>query len=169
MTIAVSGVRGGHTIDFRRLCSAGNDSWLGGRKPTPMARISFAADLVDNLERGDLNLRSLLDEADTYVACNGLDLPEEAEARTIGPDSDCIANPISVLDLAKAGITTIIWATGFAADYSWIELDIFNEDEGRDISVASRRSRAVFPRPALAVATWLLVHLGRVARCQVSG
>jgi putative flavoprotein involved in K+ transport len=105
--------------------------------------ISFASDLVDNLERGDLNLRSLLDEADTYVVRNGLDLPEEAEARASGPDSDCITNPISGLDLAKTGITTIIWATGFVADYRWIELDIFNED-GRP-----RHQRGVSAEPGL--------------------
>jgi putative flavoprotein involved in K+ transport len=48
-----------------------------------------------------------------------------------------------VLDLAKTGITTIIWATGFVADYSWIELDIFNED-GRP-----RHQRGVSAEPGM--------------------
>jgi putative flavoprotein involved in K+ transport len=142
VTIAVSGVRGGHTIDFRRLAARGM-ILVGRTEAYADGAISFASDLVDNLERGDLNLRSLLDEADTYVVRNGLDLPEEAEARTIGPDSDCITNPISGLDLAKTEITTIIWATGFVADYSWIELDIFNED-GRP-----RHQRGVSAEPGL--------------------
>ena len=127
VTIAVSGVRGGHTIDFRRLAARGM-ILVGRTEAYADGALSFAPDLVDNLDRGDLYLRSLLDEADAYVVRNGLDLPEEAEARAIGPDSDCITNPISVLDLAKSGITTIIWATGFAPDYGWIELDIFDED-----------------------------------------
>ena len=142
VTIAVSGVRGGHTIDFRRLAARGM-ILVGRTEAYADGAISFASDLVDNLERGDLNLRSLLDEADTYVVRNGLDLPEEAEARAIGPNSDCITNPISVLDLAKTGITTIIWATGFVADYSWIELDIFNED-GRP-----RHQRGVSAEPGM--------------------
>jgi putative flavoprotein involved in K+ transport len=142
VTIAVSGVRGGHTIDFRRLAAKGM-ILVGRTEAYADGAISFASDLVDNLERGDLNLHSLLDEADTYVVRNGLDLPEEAEARAIGPDSDCITNPISVLDLAKTGITTIIWATGFVADYSWIELDIFNED-GRP-----RHQRGVSAEPGM--------------------
>jgi putative flavoprotein involved in K+ transport len=125
VTIAVSGVRGGHTIDFRRLAAKG--MILAGRAEAYAdGAISFAPDLVDNLDRGDLNLRSVLDEADAYVVRNGLDLPEEPEARAIAPDSDCITNPISTLDLAQARITTIIWATGFAADYGWIKLDVFN-------------------------------------------
>jgi putative flavoprotein involved in K+ transport len=142
VTIAVSGVRGGHTIDFRRLAARGM-ILVGRTEAYADGAISFASDLVDNLEQGDLNLRSLLDEADTYVVRNGLDLPEEAEARAIGPDSDCITNPISRLDLAKTGITTIIWATGFVPDYSWIELDIFNED-GRP-----RHQRGVSAEPGL--------------------
>jgi putative flavoprotein involved in K+ transport len=142
VTIAVSGVRGGHTIDFRRLAARGM-ILVGRTEAYADGAVSFALDLVDNLERGDLNLRSLLDEADTYVVRNGLDLPEEAEARAIGPDSDCITNPISVLDLVKTGITTIIWATGFVADYSWIELDVFGED-GRP-----KHQRGVSAEPGL--------------------
>jgi putative flavoprotein involved in K+ transport len=142
VTIAVSGVRGGHTIDFRRLAARGM-ILVGRTEAYADGAITFAPDLVDNLDQGDLYLRSLLDEADTYVVRNGLDLPEEAEARAIEPDSACITDPISVLDLAKTEITTIIWATGFAPDYSWIELDIFNQD-GRP-----RHQRGVSAEPGL--------------------
>ena len=142
VTIAVSGVRGGHTIDFRRLAAKGM-MLVGRTEAYADGTIGFAPDLVDNLQRGDANLRSLLDEADAYVARNGLDLPEEAEARAIGPESDCTTNPLSALDLAKAGITTIIWATGFVADYSWIELDVLDED-GKP-----RHQRGVSAEPGL--------------------
>ncbi|VVN88300.1 putative oxidoreductase CzcO [Pseudomonas fluorescens] len=57
---------------------------------------------------------------------NGLDLPLEPEARRVFPDADCIKNPILELDFAKAGITSIIWATGFAVDYSWLKVDAFD-------------------------------------------
>ena len=32
------------------------------------------------------------------------------------------------LDLAEAGVTSIIWATGFALDYGWLQVDAFDED-----------------------------------------
>ena len=32
------------------------------------------------------------------------------------------------LDLAEAGVTSIIWATGFAVDYSWLKVDAFDEE-----------------------------------------
>jgi len=142
VTIAVSGVRGGHTIDFRRLAAKGM-ILVGRTEGCADGTIGFAPDLVDNLERGDANLRSLLDEADAYVARYGLDLPEEPEARTIGPESDCTTNPVLALDLAKAGITTIIWATGFVADYRWIELDVLDAD-GKP-----RHQRGVSAEPGL--------------------
>ena len=53
----------------------------------------FARDLADNLARGDANYMSLLDEADAYIARNGLDLPEEPDARRIESDPECVTNP----------------------------------------------------------------------------
>ena len=31
------------------------------------------------------------------------------------------------MDLAEAGITSIVWATGFAVDYSWLKVEAFDE------------------------------------------
>ena len=33
----------------------------------------------------------------------------------------------ATLDLAQAGITSVLWATGYAVDYSWLKLDVFDE------------------------------------------
>jgi putative flavoprotein involved in K+ transport len=38
-----------------------------------------------------------------------------------------MTDPLLELDLAAAGVTSIIWATGFAADYSWLQVDAFDE------------------------------------------
>jgi putative flavoprotein involved in K+ transport len=126
VTIAVSGAHGGQTIDFRRLAAQGmilvgrTDSFKNGV-------VSFAPDLAENITQGDANYLSVLDEADTYVARNGLDLPEEPEARKIGPAPHCMTDPIRMLNLAEAGITAIIWATGFTLDFSWLKVDAFDE------------------------------------------
>ena len=126
VTIAVSGARGGHTIDFRRLAGKGM-ILLGRTIGFDGTSLSFSDDLATNLDRGDANYMALLDEADAYAAKNGIDLPEDPEARRIEPQPDCVANPILNLDLAQAGITTIIWATGFSSDYRWLKLDVFDE------------------------------------------
>lgn len=118
-TIAVSGAHGGHTVDFRKLAARGM-VLLGRTETFADGRFSFAPDLARNIEAGDANYLSLLDEADAFVAQNGLDLPEEPEARLIGADPECMTDPVLSLDLREAGITTILWATGFTSDYSWL-------------------------------------------------
>jgi putative flavoprotein involved in K+ transport len=126
VTIAVSGANGGHTIDFRLLATKG--MILVGRTETcSNGVVRFAPDLVENLRNGDENLLSVFDEADAYAARNGLDLPEEPDARRTVPDADCVKIPILSLDLAGAGIATIIWATGFTTDYDWLKVDTFDE------------------------------------------
>lgn len=142
VTIAVSGVRGGETVDFRRL-AAQRITLVGLTQSYEDGVMTFAADLAQNIKRGDANLMALLDEADAYVARNGLDLPEEPDARKLDPDPECLTHPILELDLAKAGVTSIIWATGYTVDYSWLKVDTFDE-RGRP-----RHQRGVSAEPGI--------------------
>ncbi len=127
VTISVSGAHGGHTVDFRRLAAQGM-TLVGRTESFKDGVMYFATDLADNLAQGDANSLSVLDEADAYITRNGLDLPEEPEARKIEPDPQCVTDPILELNLAEAGITSIVWATGFAVDYSWLKVDAFDEE-----------------------------------------
>ena len=126
IAIAVSGADGGKTIDFRRLAGEGMNL-VGLTAGYENGILRFAPDLADNIRRGDANYLSVLREADAYADRNGLDLPLEPGAHEIGPDPDCMTNPILELDLKKAGITTILWATGYALDFGWLKVDAFDE------------------------------------------
>ncbi len=117
--------------------------WSAGRTRSTAARCSSRQTWATIIAQGDANYLSLLDEADAYVARNGLDLPEEPEARVLGPVPDCVTEPVLELDLAGAGVTSIIWATGFAVDYGWLQVDAFDES-GRP----SHR-RGVSPEPGV--------------------
>ncbi|MFD1384353.1 flavin-containing monooxygenase [Rhodanobacter aciditrophus] len=141
VTIAVSGAQGGKTIDFRELAQAGM-KLVGRTESFADGRVRFANDLATNIRGGDANYLSLLDQADAYIAKNGLDLPEEPEARQLLPDPECMAQPTLELDLKEAGITTIIWATGYSTDYGWLNsIDAFDEqgkpEHHRGVSKAS--------------------------------
>ncbi len=127
VTIAVSGAYGGHTMDFRRLAALGI-TLLGRAGAYRDGQLSFAADLARNIEAGDRNYLSVLDEADAYAAAEGLDLPADPDARHFLPLPPEVADPILTLDLAAEGIRTVLWATGFRLDFSWIDLDIFQPD-----------------------------------------
>ncbi|MFN7149140.1 MAG: FAD-dependent oxidoreductase, partial [Microthrixaceae bacterium] len=90
--------------------------------------LRFSPDLADNIAAGDANYLALLDEADAWVERNGADLPEEPEARVLGGDPASVTDPVLEMDLAAAGITSIVWATGFATDYSWLKVDALDEN-----------------------------------------
>ncbi len=169
VTIAVSGADGGQTVDFRKL--AGRGMTLVGRTERFKDGVMyFAADLARNVEQGDANYLSVLDEADAFIARNGLDLPEEPEAHKIGPDPQCMTDPVLELE-PGAG---------------WNNLDHLGNRLFRGLRLAAGRClrcerqaeasarrfiRAwdLFPRAAMAVAPGIDLHLGRLARRQVSG
>ncbi|MDR6728750.1 flavin-containing monooxygenase [Delftia lacustris] len=124
VTIAVSGARGGHTVDFRALGHQGI-TLVGLTESFADGSVRFRDDLAENIANGDANYLAMLDAADDYIRRNGLDLPEEPEARRRLPDPECMTHPLRELDLAAAGITSIIWATGYRVDFSWLQVDSF--------------------------------------------
>lgn len=126
VTIAVSGSRGGHTVDFRRLAHQGV-TLVGLTKSFNDGLVTFEDDLAANIRRGDENYLSLLDAADAYAERNGLDLPQEPEARIIPADPECVTHPLHDLVLAEAGVTSIVWATGYAVDFNWLKVNAFDE------------------------------------------
>lgn len=126
VTIAVSGAHGGHTVNFRRLAAQGM-TLLGRTESFENGVMRFATDLADNISNGNSNTFSVLDEADAYIVRNGLDFPQEPSARVTDPDPQCVIDPVLQLNLAKAGISSIIWATGFELDYGWLKVDAFDE------------------------------------------
>ncbi len=129
VTIAVSGAYGGRTVDFRRMAARGM-TLVGRTQGFSDGVLTFSPDIARNLARGDADYLAVLDEADAYAAKNGLDFPPEPSARDLGPVPDCVTDPIPSLDLGKAGITSIIWATGYALDFTWLQVDAF-DDQGR--------------------------------------
>jgi putative flavoprotein involved in K+ transport len=125
VTIAVSGAYGGHTIDFRRLAARGA-MLLGRAHSFHEGVMRFTSDVAESIAEGDASYLALLDAADAYVVREGLDLPEEPTARIFDPDPACMTDPILTLNLRGAGVTTIVWATGFALDFSWIKAGTFD-------------------------------------------
>jgi putative flavoprotein involved in K+ transport len=125
VTIAVSGARGGHTVDLRRLAARGI-TLLGSAGSYRDGVMKILPNLAENIARGDANYLSMLNAADAYVRQQGLDLPEEPEAHLIDPDPPCLTDPIDELNLKAAGVTSIIWATGYALDFNWIKVDVFD-------------------------------------------
>ncbi|GAA2170782.1 NAD(P)/FAD-dependent oxidoreductase [Agrococcus versicolor] len=129
VTIAVSGAGGGRTVDFRELAASGI-TLVGRTTSYADGLLHVADDLRATIDRGDASYLSILREADAYVERNGIDLPPEPEAHVLGDEPACVTHPARELDLAAEGIASIVWATGYGADYSWLQVDAL-DDAGR--------------------------------------
>ncbi|MGR3617102.1 MAG: flavin-containing monooxygenase [Paracoccaceae bacterium] len=143
VTISVSGARGGETVDFRRMAHAGM-TLLGRASGYDSGKLLIDGDLADNIALGDANYLDMLAQADAYIERFGLDLPEEPQAHELPADPACLINPVREVNLGNEGITTVIWATGYRQDFSWIELPKAFDGNG-----APFHQRGVSPEPGL--------------------
>jgi putative flavoprotein involved in K+ transport len=143
----LTGVGGGHDLDLRRLKADGVvllGRVLGGRD----GRLAIATDLEENLARADAALADFTCQADAYVARSGLDLPPPDACAEVMRNPAEVTDPIQTLDLAAAGISTIIWANGFRYDFDWIDLPIF-ADETQSSRRIPRHKRGVTAVPGV--------------------
>jgi putative flavoprotein involved in K+ transport len=84
----------------------------------------FSGSLRNKCALADLKLGRLLDTIDEWAAANGMDdevPPPHRFAPTVVPES-----PPLGLDLTSGEIQTIIWATGFRPDYSWLDVAVLD-------------------------------------------
>lgn len=119
----LSGHGGGHDTDLREFARRGIR--LAGRfQGADGERVWFADDLMANLAFADGFFAERFQPLfDRYIAAAGLDAPP-AEVVV----SDFEPPQLTELDLASAGISTVLWTSGYAADYGWlqgVEMDEF--------------------------------------------
>jgi putative flavoprotein involved in K+ transport len=129
----MTGARGGHTINLHRFARDGMrlvGRIAGGRG----TRLSLAPDLYERLTAVDAFASKLTAQIDALIASRALDAPPVDPANTDEHDGlEGFEQPLlEELDLAREGISTVIWATGFVPDHSWIRLPAF-DDGGQPI------------------------------------
>ena len=88
--------------------------------------IEVAPGLAENLAHGDAIYSLFLGMVDAHVDRGGLDMPKDPAARDVLADPPCVTEPIRRLDLAAAGIGSVIWATGYGVDFGWIEVPVLD-------------------------------------------
>jgi putative flavoprotein involved in K+ transport len=97
---------------------------LGHLRDGHRTRLEIAPDLKENLAAADKVAREFKQSVDKFIETAGLQAPEDDEPEL----SDGYEAPvITELDLETAGINTIIWATGYSFDFSWVKFPIFDE------------------------------------------
>ena len=111
------------TIDLNRLTGMGV-GLVGRLVGVANGKLQFSGSLRNMCEMSDLKMNRLLERIDTWATTNGLD--READPPHRFEPTRVEASPPLELDLRKSGIKTVIWATGFRPDYSWLEVPILD-------------------------------------------
>jgi len=83
-------------------------------------KLQLSGSLRNVCELADLKLNRLLNTFDRWATERGIDRDLEPVHRFAPTVVDAV--PPLGLDLAKRGIRTILWATGFRADYRWLRV-----------------------------------------------
>lgn len=119
---ALSGHDGGHETNLRRMASGGIR--LAGRFTGANGeRATFAEDLADNLRFAD----GFFDERfqrliEAFADAAGIEMsPDDREPFHFDPPE------VPELLLVDEGIGTVLWTTGYAPDYRWLDLPILDE------------------------------------------
>ena len=84
----------------------------------------FSGSLRNQCALSDLKMGRLLDTIDEWASENGLDGEVEAPHR-LPPTRVEDAPPLG-MDLTDGAIRTIIWATGFRPDFSWLDVPVLD-------------------------------------------
>lgn len=117
----LSGQGGGHEIDLRRMAASGI-TLLGRIADVNGSILSLAPDLSANLALADAFFAERIQPMiDRFIDLAGIQAPPDDRVpfRFDPPE-------VAQLDLRGAGVSTVIWATGYRLDYGWIDLPIFD-------------------------------------------
>jgi putative flavoprotein involved in K+ transport len=122
----MTGVNGGRTVDLRDMARHGV-TLVGSLRDIRDGRVFFAADLNANLSAGDVTFSRFIQSIDEYVSEHGIDALPKGEYDTRLQITPASLPEVEELDITAANITTVIWATGYRHDFSWINCPVFNE------------------------------------------
>ena len=111
------------TLDLNALSAAGV-SLAGRLAGVRDGKLQFSGSLRNICQLADLKMNRLLDAIDDWIAeqgvGDGIDPPERFDPTRV-PGSPCLG-----FDLADSEIRTVVWATGYRPDYSWLEVPVLD-------------------------------------------
>jgi putative flavoprotein involved in K+ transport len=87
-------------------------------------KAQFSGSLRNQVALSDLKMNRLLDTLDAWAAANGV--ADEVEPPHRFEPTRVEAAPPLWLDLNRGEIRTIVWATGYRPDYSWLDVPVLD-------------------------------------------
>lgn len=118
----LTGRDGGATVCLRNFAARGA-TLLGRLRSVEGTRLSFERDLRDSLAFADRYAADFRRQVDDFIREKKIEAPAAtaAELADVPTVQTPVPEIIDSLDLRAAGISTVIWATGFTFDFGWID------------------------------------------------
>lgn len=112
------------TVDLNSLTAMGVER-VGRLVGLRSGKTQFSGSLANCFALADLKLNRLLTNIDEWIEARGLN---EARDPSYRPEPTALPlKPRLDMDLRAEGIETVIWATGYRPDYSWLDVPVFDQ------------------------------------------
>jgi putative flavoprotein involved in K+ transport len=120
--------RYGHTISLQQLARQGVVI-LGRMLDVEADTLVLGDEAAGHVRFADESSQMWKNRIDAYLEKGGITSPppEDDPADAPDPQAEC-ASPLRRLNLREAKVSTVIWATGFTADFSWIHLPVLDAE-----------------------------------------
>jgi putative flavoprotein involved in K+ transport len=120
----ISGKNGGESLNLHQFARDGV-VLLGHLRDVHQGKLILAPDLKETLAKVDQFEIDALKRVDDYIIRTGLDAPPESIPQLRDGYEQ---RALTELELKASGISTVIWATGYAFDFSLVKLPVVDED-----------------------------------------
>ncbi len=117
----VTGRDGGRDIDLRQFALEGMELY-GKLNDFDGINLQFDTNLKSVLDSADETFNSINERIDQYIAKHNIEAPEGGVYKPVWvPQAER-----AELELAKSGVSDIVWCIGFVPEYSWLDVPVFN-------------------------------------------
>jgi len=111
------------TLDLNALTAIGV-KMVGRMAGIRDGQAQFSGSLLNMCKMSDLKMNRLLNTIDEWAEASGMDGEVDPAHRL--PPTEVEASPPLGMDLTSGEIKTVIWATGYRPDYSWLDVPVLD-------------------------------------------
>jgi putative flavoprotein involved in K+ transport len=122
-SLQLAGYPDHRTLDLNSLSALGV-KLVGRLAALRDGKALLSGGLANQAALSDLKMNRLLDTLDAWAAANGV--AEEVEPPHRFEPTRIDASPPLSLDLNRGELRTIVWATGYRPDYSWLHVPVLD-------------------------------------------
>lgn len=127
----VTGRDGGRDIDLRRFALEGMELYGLLTGLASDGTLEFQPNLREHLDSADATYNRINASIDKFIASRGIEAPPPSVYTPVWEPPE----ERTRLNLAEAGIASVLWCIGFSPDFDWVDAPVFN---GRGAPVHQR-------------------------------